>query len=365
MTEPSVLQLGPLTSIHLRQWAENARANGYRVHVAGFGPTAAEPLDFGHVAESVHVGPRARPPFTTLVWVPWVRRLVRRLRPTVIQAHQPPVWGVYAALARVRPLVVTAWGSDVYLAGREGRLLSRPALKRADRLIAPSRHLLETMIARGARADRCQVVDLGVELDVFRPDGDAVDLGDGPVVLSFRGGPPIYNLPVLVEGFARLRRRVPEARLVVATGSAPLAPDVRAALARPDLEGALRVLGDVPHAEMPRWFRAADVGVSIPSSDAAPRSVWEALASGLPVVASDLPQLRDRLGDGAGATFVPIDPDAIATALEELIADTARREAMARAGRDWATANVDRREHVERLGRVYAEVSDGLAPARP
>jgi type III pantothenate kinase len=125
------------------------------------------------------------------------------------------------------------------------------------------------------------------------------------------------------------------------------------------------VLGDVPHADMPGYFRAADVGVSVPSSDAAPRSVWEAMASGLPVVASDLPQLRERLGDDTGAAFVPIEPEAIATALAELIEDRARREALGRAGRDWATANVDRREHVERLGRVYAEVSDRLAPAPP
>jgi len=361
VTEPSVLQLGPLTSIHLERWAENARANGYRVHVAGFGPTASRPVDFGDVADGVHVGPRARPPFTTLVWVPWIRRLVRRLRPTVIHAHQPPVWGAYAALAMVRPLVVSAWGSDVYLAGREGRLLSKPALRRADRLIAPSQHLIDTMVTRGAPAERCELVDLGVELDVFRPDGAAAELhlGDGPVVFSFRGGPPIYNLPVIVEGFARLLRRIPDARLVVATGSAPLAPEVRAALERPDLRDAMLVLGDVRHADMPGYFRAADVGISIPSSDAAPRSVWEAMASGLPVVASDLPPLRERLGDGAGATFVPIEPEAVATALQGLIDDPARREAMARAGREWAEGNVSREDHISRLGRVYAEVSVG------
>ncbi len=363
MSEPSVLQLGPLVSIHLKQWAENAGANGYRVHIGGLAPIAGPAVDFDGVAESVHVGPQARPPFTTLVWVPWLRRLVRRLRPTVIHAHQPTAWGLYAALAGVRPLVVSAWGSEVYLAGREARVLSRLALRRADRLLAPSRHLIETMIARGADPSRCEEVDLGVDLEQFSPGAasDAaevraeLDLGNGPILLSFRGGTPVYNLPVLVEAFARLRRRVPDARLLVATGSAALAPEARAALARPDLDDAMRALGDVPHGQMARYLRAADVGISVPSSDAAPRSVWEAMACGVPVLASDLPQLRERLGTNAGASFVPIDPEAIAGALEDLLGDPGRMEAMGRAGRGWASANVDRKDHVARLGRAYAD----------
>jgi L-malate glycosyltransferase len=362
--EPTVLQLGPLGSIHLRQWAENAAANGYRVHMGGFGATAA-PIDFGDAVEAVHVGPDARPPFTTLVWVRWLRGLVERLRPAVIHAHHPPVFGFYAALARVRPLVVSAWGSDVYFAGRRAQLLSKPALRRADRLIAPTRHLIETMVARGADPSRCEEIDLGVDVDRFSPEGEADAGGDGPVVFSFRGGLPVYNIPVLVEGFARVRRRVPNARLVVATGAAALAAEVRTALDRPDIEGALTVLGDVPHAEMPRHFRAADVGVSVPSSDGGPRSVWEALACGLPLVLSDLPQLRDRLGDRSGADFVPVEPDAIATALERLLESEARRRSMAQAGREWAVAHVDRREHVARLGRLYAELSGGLAAPGP
>jgi glycosyltransferase involved in cell wall biosynthesis len=218
------------------------------------------------------------------------------------------------------------------------------------------------MIARGADPARCGEIDLGVDLELFRPGGEPEAGVGGPVIFSFRGGLLVYNIPVLVEAFARLRRRVPDARLVVATGAAALAADVEAALERPDLEGAMEVLGDVPHADMPRRFRAADVGISVPSSDGGPRSVWEALACGLPLVLSDLPQLRDRLGEDAGATFVSVDPDAIARTLEQLLCDAPRRQAMAQAGREWAIANVDRREHVARLGRLYADLSGGLAP---
>ncbi|HEY7077232.1 MAG TPA: glycosyltransferase family 4 protein [Solirubrobacteraceae bacterium] len=363
-----VLQLGPLSSIHLREWARNTAENGHRVHVAGFVPKGMRAIDFADVAEEVHRGPDPRPPLTALEWAPWVRRLVKRLRPAVVQAHQPPVWGLYAALAGVHPLVVTGWGSDVYLAGRAGRLMSRPALTRADRVLAPSRHLLDTMIERGADPSRCEEVDVGVDLELFSPGpADAglraeLDLGDGPVVLSFRGAPPVYNLPALVDGFARLRQSVPDARLLVATGSAPLSPDVRAALERPDLEGSLRLLGDVPHEEMPRYFRLADVGVSVPSSDAGPRSVSEALACGLPLVVSDLPHIRARLGDRA--RFVQVDPAAIAGELGELLGAPASREALAGSGREWAEANVDRADHVARLGRVLEEVQTASRPSR-
>ena len=58
------------------------------------------------------------------------------------------------------------------------------------------------------------------------------------------------------------------------------------------------MLGNVPVERMPDVYRAADVVVSIPSSDSSPRSVWEALACGRPVVVSDLPWAREELAHG-------------------------------------------------------------------
>lgn len=353
MTPPTVLQAGPLHSVHMRRWAENAADIGYAVHVAGNVADGVGAVRLEDVAEGVHVAPAAGFPLATITWVRWLRRLLGRIRPTLVHAHGPPTWGLYAALAGARPLVLSAWGSDVYLASAYVRALSRVPMRRADVVTAPSAHMIATLVERGTPQERCYEVDLGVDVDAFSPGpgGEEVrseqGLGDAPVVFSFRGGFPAYNLPVVVEAFTRLRRRVPDARLVVALGGAAPSSETSRALER--TEG-VHVVGHVAHEDMPRYFRAATVGVSIPSSDGSPRSVWEAMACRVPLVLSDLPQIRERLGDSGAARLVEIDADAVAEALEEVITAP---EAVARAGREWALANADRRLQLERLERAY------------
>src|SRR5205085_6295522 len=100
----------------------------------------------------------------------------------------------------------------------------------------------------------------------------------------------------------------------------PLAPAAREALA--GAEG-VRALGRVPHDEMPRYLRAASAGISIPDSDGSPSSVWEALACGLPLVLSPLPQVSERLGADAGARFAPPEANAVAEALAGVLDDRA------------------------------------------
>ena len=55
----------------------------------------------------------------------WIRRLVREVRPAVVHAHWFPGFGFFAALARAAPLVVMAWGSDVYRADVRQEVVNR------------------------------------------------------------------------------------------------------------------------------------------------------------------------------------------------------------------------------------------------
>jgi glycosyltransferase involved in cell wall biosynthesis len=352
----SVLHLGPLNSVHTRRWVENARELGYRVHVAGELPAGSEPT-LGDIAESVHVAPSAPRRLNAATRMRWVRHLLRRLRPTLTHAHKPPVWGFVAALAGARPLVVSAWGSDIYLAPSRLRLASRVAVRRAHLVTAPSPDLRRILIAAGASPGRCELIDLGVELETFSPGPappevlEGLGLDPGPVVLSFRHGSPTYRLPMVVESFRRLHDILPSARLAMIGERSTLPGEVVAALDS-DLRECASLLAPVARNALPSLFRAATVGVSIPASDGSPLSVWEGLACGLPMVLSDLPQIAERGLEGA-AELVPAEPDAVARALAAVVADRSRREAMAAGARRWAEAHADRRQQVALLGEAY------------
>jgi glycosyltransferase involved in cell wall biosynthesis len=184
-------------------------------------------------------------------------------------------------------------------------------------------------------------------------------------VLSFRGGTALYNLDVVVDAYRILRERIADVGLVLVHADVPMAEAAWASLNGQEHGSGVRVIGHVPHSEMPRYFRAADVGVSIPASDGSPSSVWEALACGLPVVLSDLPQIEERVGRTEAARFVEPRRDAVAAALAEVVSDCRLRGRMARAARDWAIENVDEREQIERLGRAYAAMATRSAARGP
>ncbi|MGH2994343.1 MAG: glycosyltransferase [Solirubrobacterales bacterium] len=362
-----VLHVGPLYVNHLRRWAEHAAALGCTVSAAGHVRPKRRPIELTDVADHVEIAPEGLWELGTARRVAWLMSVLRRLQPDLLHAHWLPTWGYFATLSGHRPLVVTPWGSDLYLARGAERKRADRALRSADGVLARSPHMLRNILARGASAERIHRVDLGVDLGRFRPASPGeqararheLDLPAGPIILSFRAGTPLYNLDTVLEAFRMLRARLPDATLLMLHGGAPLSRPLRASLHGLDESDGIRLVGDLPHANMRWYLTAATAGVSIPSSDGSPSSVWEALACGLPVVLSDLPQMEERLGESEAVRLVEPRPETVASALYDVLAHPRLQDGMARAARAWAVENADEREQVARLGRVYATMQRG------
>jgi len=364
-----VLLVGPLYTNHLRRWAHHAAALGYTVHAAGHTKPGRVMTDLAGLALEVHVSPerpdrRAR----------WLRELIEETGPDLVHAHWLPSWGYASVRARSLlgegpPVIVTAWGSDLYLAEADARARADAAMRSADWVLALSEHMQTAMLARGVAPERVRRADLGVDLERFRPASSEekgrlrLELGlpPGPVVLSPRAGTALYRLDVVLEAFRAVRRDLPETTLVLVHGDAAPAPRVRRLLEEVGEDAGVHVVGHVPHAEMPKYVRAATVAVSIPSSDGSPSSVWEALASGVPVVLSHLPQIAERVGQSGAVSLVQARPAALAAALVEVLSDSRKRARMEDAARSWAIGNADQREQITRLGAIYACARAGLA----
>jgi glycosyltransferase involved in cell wall biosynthesis len=369
----AVLQVGPLYNNHLRRWSAHAAALGCSVCAVGHGKTGRRPTDLIGV-EHAEVTPEALWSAGDAAKIAWLRDVIRRLRPDLIHAHWLPTWGYFAALAADRPLIVTAWGSDLYLSTGPQRRRADWAMRVADGVLARSGHMRREMAARGVLAERIHEVDLGVDLERFHPSSSSererlrneLRLPPGPLILSMRAGTALYNLDVVLEAFGIVRERLPAATLVLVLGDAPLSERLRGLLSVIEDADHVRVVGHVAHADMPRYLRAATAAVSIPKSDGSPSSVWEALACGVPLVLSDLPQIEERVGGSGAVTLVRPWREAVASALIDLIEYPQRRRRMARAAREWALANVDEREQIERLGNVYAAMGSrrGVRPGR-
>jgi glycosyltransferase-like protein len=217
-----------------------------------------------------------------------------------------------------------------------------------------------------------RLVRNGVNRRRFRPAADAAERSrdralaglDGHLaVLSVGGIEPRKGSLTLLEAFARLCRLVPELDPVLVIAGGATLFDYRHELgrfrARLDelrLASRVRMLGSVGCGELERLYRSADLFAFPSTKEGFGLAVLEALASGLPVVASDLDVLRTFLTHGRSALLVPVgDSTALADALAHL-ARGGEASARLRAGGLELAASFTWEAAAEVHERVYAEL---------
>ena len=298
--------------------------------------------------------------------VRWIRRLLRELRPDVVHAHWLCGFACFAALAGADPLVAMAWGSDVLRADRIKRAADRVALRRAALAMADSQALVDAMVDLGAHRDEVMLMSWGVDLDHFRPLAApraevraALGLPEGRVVLSPRSLMPLYNPRVIIEAFELVADALPDVQLVLkhmGTDEPAIGP-----LRHPDR---VHVVGHVPYDRMVDWYRAADVCVSVASSDSSPRSVWEAMASGTPCVVSDLPWVHELIEAGDDALVVPIGAEPVAAALRAVLEDGELAARLAQRGRRLAEAHQSQITEMDKVADTYRSLAGAAAVPR-
>jgi glycosyltransferase involved in cell wall biosynthesis len=293
-----------------------------------------------------------------------LRQLAEALQPDLVHAHYLPEFGWMAARQGLEPLVCSAWGSDVLVGGRLATSRSKRALEGASIVFADSAHLAEKTRALAGRDLRVEVVRWGLDLERFSPGSSAEARRafglpeDVPLVAGVRGLRPVYNPELQLEAFARVQATHPEARFLLKHPLTETPPSVQAAIDRLGLTDAVTVLGSVPPERLADVYRAADVVLSIPSSDSSPRSVWEALACGRPVVVSDLPWSRAELADGENALLAPLDADAVAAAIGRILEDPGLAERLGASARALAAAELDPAACTARIDALYQEVAE-------
>jgi glycosyltransferase involved in cell wall biosynthesis len=160
-----------------------------------------------------------------------------------------------------------------------------------------------------------EVVPNGIDGDRFQPTGQRDDRIVGSPSILFVGRLVTGKRPlVVVDAFERILEQYPDAHLTIC-GDGPLADAVMQSVADSGIDDAVTHLGHVDYDRMPAIYRGADCLVLPSRSEGFPRTVLEAMASDVPVVTSDLEQLRSVV-DGAGEVTTTISPNAVATSIE-------------------------------------------------
>jgi glycosyltransferase involved in cell wall biosynthesis len=291
----------------------------------GTPPTRSDEIEDGLRTVRMRFRPlptaRASLPLRLLALRIALERLVRTgFRPEVLHAHVY-LGGAGALLLRRGlhvPVVVSEHLSS-FVDGtldRPRRVLSRYVFERAD-LVCPVSDDLASRLAALAPRARLRVMSNLVDTELFHPPATRPE---GPPRLAFVGGlHPRKGVHHLLHALARVRERTPAVLEVV--GDGPARMELEALASRLGIAAEVEFLGNRDRIDVAALMRRADL-LALPSrSENQPVVLLEAQASGLPVVASDVGGVPEVV-DGLAGRLVPSgDVDALAAAIESVLAE--------------------------------------------
>jgi len=231
--------------------------------------------------------------------------------------------------------------------------LERLTALAADHVVVASSSELHGLVRAGVPRARTSLVSWGVDTELFSPMGPAAPRGDVPRVLALGEVSPRSGFRTAIEALAV----VPDAELVIA-GPVPSAvpredPEVIGLVQHAREHGVadrVRFTGRLNHRDLAALLRSADVAVRVPWHEPAGVSALQAMACGVPLIASTADALIDIVIDELTGVLVPPgDATALGQALRDLLADPTRREIC-------ATTSVDRAQTRYSWDRVTTEL---------
>jgi len=257
---------------------------------------------------------------------------------------------------------------------RAAALVERVVLRRADTVIVVSEESRDRCLRMGVAPDR--VVQVGNTpadidaIDAVRRDPARDDPAFADFVLLFVGI-LMWDRGVadIVRALPAIRAVFPGTRLVVA-GDGDERGGIERLVAEKGLGSCVQLLGWREHASLPELYAASDVGLLpfLPGRHVKitlANKLFDYMAAGVPIVASDLPPMRRILEETkAGVLFTPGDSASLASAVVDLLRDAATRRRLSQNGRRAAAEKYNWREDEKRFLQIFESVPGKVSAPR-
>lgn len=312
-------------SIHTQRWAEYFAQRGNDVHLITYDP-------MGRNIEGVneHVI-TSRWKNLYLSFIPrhiTIKKLIKKLKPDLIHAHFIAKYGFHLLGLNAHPSVVSAWGDDILILPKKSRLIHRytkKVLDGVDLVYAVSHNISDHISADfNIPPDKVRYLPFGINTDLFAPLPDNKNRNRTPIeIFSNRGFFPVYDNETLIRGFALAYQRNSSLRLTL-KGEGPDEQKIRDLVSYLGISDVVSFKKKTEYSEVPKDYLNADIFVTTSQSDGTPVSILEAMASGLPCIATSVGGIPEWIEDQkSGLLIPPGSSESVAESILKLAQDPA------------------------------------------
>lgn len=297
-----------------------------------------------------------------------ITRLVKNIQPDIIHAHYISHFGIlaglYSCLSGFKPIVLTAWGSDI-LIDTKGfkKQLVKYTLKRADLITCDAEHVIKKMVNLGADPRKITFNNFGTDTQKFKPGQkneklrEELGISNSPAIISLRNLKPLYDVESLITAIPLVLKDVPDAKFIIA-GRGSQETELKRLAKSLGVSDSIRFVGWIPYDELPKYLTSADIYVSTSLSDAGlAASTCEAMACELPVVITDFGDNRKWVKDGVNGFIVPLkDPQSLAEKIIYLLKNIDDRKEFGNRNREIIENDYNYSKEMEKMETIYIEL---------
>jgi len=290
----------------------------------------------------------------------------------LVQVHYAAFFSAWMAFVFIKkPLVVSTMGGDILFEeqGNYNHLekwMIVKLLTKAQLITAKSQAMIDRLRRFGVSQQKILKLIWGVNTEVFFPAlpdkhlQNKLNINVNNIVLcSPKGLRPLYNIHLLVEALDIVKKKFPEAILLITEFQADeqyknqLLEQIKAL----KLEQSVRFIGEIAHDSIPKYYHLMDITLGIPQSDGVPQSMFEALASGVPLILGNLTRYQEFVTHKKDVYFVDFNGQSIAQGIIEILSEKALRTQLIQQGLDNVKTNANLEVELLKLQKQFEDLS--------
>lgn len=289
-----------------------------------------------------------------------IRKLIRTIKPDILHAHYLTDYGLIGYLLHFPIFVVTVWGSDILVTPKTSwfhPIMAKFILNSSKLVTGDSNTVRNACLQYCNQPEKIIVIQWGINLSLFPKRIDNHAEQKKITILSSRGFAPIYNIDTIIHSIPFVIKTHTNIKYLLKSQYERNFELEQIAESLDVIKYIDFVYGDIIYKKLIELYYTSDIFISVPSSDSSSISLLEAMASGLPVIVSDIPANHEWITEGWNGFIVPVrNPEKLAQAIIHMIENPDLMRLFGERNAQIIRMRADREKHMAHMEDLYKQL---------